>query len=325
LKNPSCSGARPVIDPPPVRQWRKRLRSFQKALDQLMLLPDTPQRQRQELEFCSALGAVLFAVKGCAGLETGRAYARARELWEQLGSPSEFLHVPYGQARYHAHRGEFDLAQRLDENLLRLSSQRDDFTGLVLGHYSFGRNLMLAGRFASSLTHLEDVLALYDPISHSSIIHQVGEAPDVNSQALLGIVLFCLGYPDRALARSSAAIAEAGVLAHPPSLASSLSNGALVLWLLGKDADLDQQADQLVAIAAEQGFPYWLARGTIYRGWVKVKNGDVTEGVSLLRSGSIAYGATGADPGIDNIALLATACEIAGQVKEAEALLDDLG
>ena len=32
---------------------------FQKGLDQLALLPDTPERQRQELEFCSALGAVL--------------------------------------------------------------------------------------------------------------------------------------------------------------------------------------------------------------------------------------------------------------------------
>ena len=37
---------------------------FQKGLDQLALLPDTPERQRQELEFRSALGAVLLTVKG---------------------------------------------------------------------------------------------------------------------------------------------------------------------------------------------------------------------------------------------------------------------
>jgi len=162
---------------------------LQKGLDQLTLLPDTPERQRQELEFRSSLGAVLLGVRGYAGLETGHAYARARELWEQLGSPSDFLHVPYGQARYHAHRGEFDLALRLDEDLLRLSRQHDDSAGLVLGHYSSGRSLMLTGRFASSLMHLEDVLALYDPISHSSLVQQVGEAPRVNSHALLGIVL----------------------------------------------------------------------------------------------------------------------------------------
>src|SRR2546421_8587976 len=32
---------------------------LQKGLDQLVLLPDSPDRQREELEFCSALGAVL--------------------------------------------------------------------------------------------------------------------------------------------------------------------------------------------------------------------------------------------------------------------------
>ena len=259
---------------------------FQKGLDQLALLPDTPERQRQELEFCSALGAVLLAVKGYAAPETGHAYARARELWEQLGSPSEFLQVPYGQSLYHVFRGEFDLAQRLDEDLLRLSRQRNDSAGLVLGHFSSGRNLMFAGRFASSRSHLEEALALYDPISHRSLVHQVGIHPHVVSQAFLGIVLFCLGFPDQALAQSNAAIAEARRLAHPPSLAASLAIGTRLLSLVGDNAALDERADQLVAVATEQGFPFWRAQGTIYRGWVKVKNGDVAEGISLLRSGS---------------------------------------
>ena len=103
---------------------------FQKGLDQLALLPDDPERQRQELEFWSALGAVLLAVKGYAAPETGRAYVRARELWGQLGYPAEFFQVPYGQSVHHALRGELDLALRLDEDLLRLSRQRNDSGGL---------------------------------------------------------------------------------------------------------------------------------------------------------------------------------------------------
>jgi predicted ATPase len=79
------------------------------------------ERQRQELEFCGALGAVLRAVKGYAAPETGDAYARVRVLWEQLGSPSAFLQVPYGQSVYHAFRGELDVALHLDEDLLHLS------------------------------------------------------------------------------------------------------------------------------------------------------------------------------------------------------------
>ena len=78
---------------------------FQKGLDQLMLLPDDLDRQRQELEFSSALGATLRFVKGQGAPETGHAYARARELWEQLGFPSEYLNVPYGQSLSRVPRG----------------------------------------------------------------------------------------------------------------------------------------------------------------------------------------------------------------------------
>jgi predicted ATPase len=221
-------------------------------------------------------------------------------------------------------RGEFDLAQRLAEDLLRLSHQRNDSGGLVLGHFSSGRNLMFAGRLASSRSHLGKVLALYDPTSHRSLGHQVGTHPQVISEAYLGIVFFCLGFPDQALAWSKAAIANARRLGHPPSLAGSLPVGALLLSLTGDDLALDECVDRLVAVATEQGFPFWRAQGTIYRGWVKVKNGDVAEGISLLRSGSAAYRATGAEAWLPYYtALLARACAIAGQIEEAVALLDE--
>jgi predicted ATPase len=56
---------------------------------------------------------------------------------------------------------------------------------------------------------------------------------------------------------------------------------------------------------------------------VKAKNADVTEGLSLLRAGSSAYCATGATAWmLLYIALLAGACEIAGQIEEGAARLD---
>jgi predicted ATPase len=297
---------------------------LQKGLDQLALLPDTPERQRQELEFWSAVGAVLNAAKGVAAPETGRAYARARELWEHLGSPSEFLHVPYGQSRYHMYRGELDLALRLDEDLLSLSRQGNDPAGLFLGHYSSGRNLMYAGWFARSRLHLEEALALSNSISQRSPTHQGGIHPHATSQAFLAIALCCLGFPHQALARSSAAIAEARRLVHPPTLAMCLNIGTTLVSLAGDDAALGERVAQLVAVTTEQGFPHWRAQGAIFRGWVKVKNGDVTEGTFLLRNGTNAYRATGAEAWAPYyLALLARACEIAGQIEEGLTLLDD--
>ena len=296
---------------------------FQKGLDQLVLLPDTPERQRLELEYCSALGAVLQTVKGNAARETWQVFVRARELWEQLGSPSEFLQVPHAQSRYHAQRGELDVALRLDEDLLRLSRQRNDSGGLVLGHLSSGANLRIAGKFALARPHLEEVLALYDPILHRSLVNQAGIHPHLNSQANLGNVLFCLGFPDQALAYGDAAIAEARSLAHPPSLAVSLSYGTRLLSLVGDNAILGAWADQMVVMTTDQGFPQWRAQAEIYRGWVKVKSGDVTDGLALLQRSAIAYRATGTESLMPHyLALLASTHEIAGQIDEALTLLE---
>jgi len=297
---------------------------FQKALYELALLPDTRERKRHELELCGALGAALMDVKGYAAPETGQAYARARELWEQLGSPSEFLQVPYGQSIYHGFRGELDLAQRFAEDLLHLSGERNDSAGLVLGHLSSGRNLMFTGRLASSRSHFEEVLALYDPNSLHSFDHQTGVDPHVTSRSILGIVLFCLGFPDQALAQSSAATAEARRLAHPSSLAGSWAAGAILLSLIGDSAALDERVDRLVEVATEQGFPHYRAEGAIYRGWGKVKSGSIAEGLLLLRSGASAYRATGAVLWVPYyIALLAGAWDIAGQIEGAATLLDE--
>jgi predicted ATPase len=194
-----------------------------------------------------------------------------------------------------------------------------------MGHYSSGRNLMFVGSFASSRSHLEAVLALYDPNSHHSLVRQTGIHPQLAAQAALGIVLFCLGFPDRALAQSNKAIAEARRLPHPPSLAMSLGIDALLLSIIGDDIGLEQRADGLVAVATDQGFPFYRATGAIFRGWVKAKIADVTEGLSLLRAGSSAYCATGAAAWMPlYIALLAGACEIAGQIEEGAARLDQV-
>jgi predicted ATPase len=183
---------------------------------------------------------------------------------------------------------------------------------------------MFAGKLAAARSHLEEVVAVYDPVDQPLLVHQAGTHPHVNSSAYLGIVLFCLGFPDEARAQSNSAITEALRLAHPPSLAASLSLGAMLLSLDGEDELLRERADKLAAVATEQSFPYWRAQGATYHGWIKVKAGDVAEGIPLLRSGLTAFRGTGAEMWMTYYtALLAKAYEIAGQVEESLTLLEE--
>ena len=104
----------------------------------------------------------------------------------------------------------------------------------------------------------------------------------------------------------------------------SLTNGARLLSFVGDDAPLEEWAGQLATVATERGFVLWRATATMFRGWVSVSNGEVIEGIALLRSGSAAYRATGAEAWVPyQIALLARACEIAGQIEEGVDLLDN--
>ena len=135
---------------------------------------------------------------------------------------------------------------------------------------------------------------------------------------------FCLGLPDQALASNRAAVARARRLAHPPSLALSLGFGAILLSLLGDDAVIGERLDELAVVVAEHGFPVYRASEPILRGWLKVKNGDVAEGISLLRSGSTAYREIGQESWMPYfIGLQAAACEIAGLVQMSLVLVGE--
>ena len=72
-----------------------------------------------------------------------------------------------------------------------------------------------------------------------------------------------------------------------------------------------------MALAREQGFPYWLALGTTLRGWALVEQGQGEEGIAQIRQGLAAYRATGAELWRSrHLALLAEAYGKAEQAEE---------
>jgi predicted ATPase len=104
----------------------------------------------------------------------------------------------------------------------------------------------------------------------------------------------------------------------------SLNAAARLFSLVGDNAALEQRVAELISVATEQGFPHWGGVGTIYRGWLQANDGNVTRGLCLLRSGSAAHRSTGAESLRPyHIALLARVYEIAEQIEEAAAQLDD--
>jgi predicted ATPase len=106
-------------------------------------------------------------------------------------------------------------------------------------------------------------------------------------------------------------------LSHPFSLAFALNFSAALHQFRGEGQAAQERADAAVALCAEQGFPFWLAMGTILQGWVLAEQGEAEKGIAQIRQGLTSYRATGAELFRPHfLALLAEACGKGRQTEE---------
>jgi predicted ATPase len=81
-------------------------------------------------------------------------------------------------------------------------------------------------------------------------------------------------------------------------------------------------ATEVMAVAAEQGFPLWSGMGTIIRGWALAKEGRGVEGLAQIRQGIAEWQVTGFELEWPHfLALLAEAHETVDQPREGLELL----
>ena len=87
-----------------------------------------------------------------------------------------------------------------------------------------------------------------------------------------------------------------------------------------------EQAEAAITLSTEQGFVFWLAGGTLFRGWALAEQGWGEEGIAQIRQGMVTWRATGADrfrPYF--LALLAEAYGKTDRAGEALTLLAEAG
>jgi predicted ATPase len=267
------------------------------ALELLSLLPDTPERTRQELDLQITLGPALIATKSQAAPEVEHAYARARALCQQLGETPQLFSVLRGLWAFYVTRGELETAHELGEQLLRMAQQVQDPALLLEAHRVLGTTLSYLGEFVAGLAHLTQSRLLYDPQQHRSQTIHYAQDSGVICLAYMSEVLWYLGYPDQALRRSQEALALARELAHPFSLAFALNFASALHHFLGNGPAVQERAEAAIALASEQGFIVWLVQGRVLRGWGLAEQGRGTEGIAQMREGLAAWRAMGAELG----------------------------
>jgi predicted ATPase len=296
---------------------RETIDHLTKGLELLKTLPDTPERTQQELRLQIVLGVPLTATKGYAAPEVERVYTRALELCQQGRETSQTVQALLGLWVFYFVRAELQTAHRLGERCLHQAQNVQAADLLLDAHNTLGDTLFWLGELGSAREHLEQSLALHDPRRHHSYVFYDVTDPGVGSLCHLAWALWYLGYPDQALKRSHEALTLAQGLSHPYSLSFALNFAAALHCFCREERLTQERAEAAMTLSTEQGFPLWLAMGTILRGWALAEQGQGEEGMAQICEGLAAFQAIGAALGRSAfLALLAEACGKTGQAEE---------
>jgi predicted ATPase/DNA-binding SARP family transcriptional activator len=292
------------------------------AVELLLTLPDSAERAKKELALQLSLG---MAWIGTDPTEVEKASNRARELAMQTGQTSDLYRILGTLSVMHYVGAKHHSASELAEETIILAEQLGDPLLMALGHWRLGFILFALGDFAAARTHLEHMIAFYEPQHHGPLIFLSGADGGLSAMAYHALCLWALGYPDQASKQSEEALTQAKACDHPFTAVDVLAYGGCVYdKMLRNGAAMLEHADKMVELATERGFANWLGMGLVRRGEALALLGEVEDGREQLGEGIAAQQAVGAQCYLPTaLCTLAEAQARAGHPGQGLATLDE--
>ena len=265
-----------------------------KGLATLQNISDGPDRLRLELDLQIALGPVLMTTRGYGAPEVESAYARARELCRRVGEDPELFAVLHGLWLHYWLRGEIPAVLDLAQKLYDLAHRAGDRPLRLVAYDVMGEVAVYVGDFTAARSYMEQCVSLYDPSQHRALgFRYGGYDPGMAARAIGAHALWCLGFPDQALAWSRGAVALARDLSQPTTLAFALGHAGILHYLRQEPRLTREVAEEALALSAGRGLEFWKAFAEILRGWSLVRQRRGPEGIELMRHGLEGYRVNG--------------------------------
>jgi serine/threonine protein kinase/tetratricopeptide (TPR) repeat protein len=290
-----------------------------RALELLSTLPESPERDQREIGLRVSLGVAAGSATSFAEPEVQRSFERARDLCGRAGQTPQLFPALRGLYIFYVLTGKPRTARETAQQLLRLAESANDPVTLLSSHQTMGFTSMVLGDLPQARVYLEKGIGFYDLERARSAPILAGPQPGVECLGNLSWVLWFLGHPDQALARSQEMLAVARELGQPFSIACALFfAGELRAFRREPDA-VREINEELLELSTRQELPYWRIMGTAQRGWLRTQEGRAEEGVADIRAGS-QFGGLRRDPHV--FAFLAEAWRSLGKTAEALEALD---
>jgi DNA-binding SARP family transcriptional activator/predicted ATPase len=287
-----------------------------KALRLLESIPQSPDRDRTELDLLLALGLSLAATQGYASEETGRVYTRARLLCELSRQTERSFGVLAGSWTFHIVRAEIEISRDIAQRYLALAESAGDPVHRAAGHFCLASSTFHLGGIPDALHHIEAGLEEEAHSAPRQGYFDFGPELGVFCRSYLVHCTWLLGRPDEALEYSCQNVARAEELGHPFSLALALAYEAMLRHFRDEPEAARDRAEEVGALCRKHGFRYYLSWTPILAGWAAARLGDREAGLAEMLRGFADLRATGA--GIRApyyLGLIAEACGEIGNVE----------
>jgi predicted ATPase len=294
-------------------------------LEVLTISPPTPERTQEEIAIRISLARALLAVKGYTP-EVEEAFTHALEFALAAGKTSQIYPVLRSLFSFYSLRGEFDKGISIGEQILELADLHNEPDMRVDGHTILGASYAFTGNIQVGLEHMDKAIASIDLGRHSASRFRLGIYPGISCYTSSSMILWGLGFPDRALRRTSEAVGVAKKINHPYSLAFALFHtGLLRFWR--QEMDLCLGISQAVLdLAREHELLIWSAVGSCLHGVGVASMGRAEEGLAEIDQGMEKYQQLKSPPVFWPLlrSMQAWVCGLAGNPAKGLAYIDEM-
>ncbi len=277
-------------------------------------LPATPERGRREFALLATIATAATAIAGFGSLQATQGSRRMLELARDAGDDELLSSALMFLQGSHLLAARYKEGAEVAQQMIELAERRKNSAALADALHMTARILFMTGQGARALTELNRAVALC-PDGAGRDDTSITADPLSDSKGWTAISSWVAGYPDRAAASAESAIARARDLNQPYSVADTLWFATRLRVWRGEALEVQHQCEEMDGLAEEGGFTSFIAFNRVHRGWVASMNGEVDQGIALIRSGIADW----KNPMwfTENCSILAAACLRAGRRQEA--------
>jgi tetratricopeptide (TPR) repeat protein len=269
------------------RAFREAERAYQRALEIIGKLPESPERDALELPVVAALAQVSELTHGYAAAETKNLFSRALALVRKIGNVGQLAIQLIGTWAAAINGGDYRSADALSREYIELAEGEGNPMNLAFAHMARIETHFYLGELAKAESRFERGRAFFEDQVFKQFPGAFGTA-----FAFAGLTAFATGRIETALTRISEAARAARQSNHPYDLAFiSLHRGGLKL-LVGEPAEAMTAAREAINLSDEHGFPHIAAAARTTMGAALANCGEPGQGVQLIEESLNALGET---------------------------------